>query len=70
MAALLSRQATVMDTIHTQNTNDARRDIAIPSWMQMIAHLNGDPSPATALQPSPTRKIRRVSFERPEDKQD
>jgi hypothetical protein len=59
-----------MDTIHTQHATDSRRDNAIPSCMQMIAHLNGDPSPATSLQPSPTRKIRRVSFERPEDKQD
>jgi hypothetical protein len=59
-----------METTQTQNLNDARRDIAIPSWLQMIAHLNGDPSPAATLQPSPTRKVRKVSFERPEDKQD
>jgi hypothetical protein len=59
-----------MDTNNTQPTNEARRDGAIPSWSQMIAHLNGDPALAAMLQPSPTRKVRKVSFERPEDKQD
>jgi hypothetical protein len=59
-----------MDTNNTPQTNDARRENAIPSWLQMIAHLNGDPAIAAMMQPSPTRKVRKVSFERPEDKQD
>ena len=45
-------------------------DAALPSWEQMLAHLNGLPCVPPSLSPRDASHRRRVSFEVLEDRED
>jgi hypothetical protein len=51
-----------------QNWNEPPHEEVLPSWSQMIAHLNGEPLPVVAVPQNVQRKVRKVTFESPEDR--